>query len=293
MLGRIHCLFPQALVVALVVATLMVMQRRKRAHKPQRLGTMLWTYIFAMTLELSYSICLLGRVECPVPLWYGYCAVLGILGFAVLSRDLLIDSTVGELSRDEEGFAHASAAHRSRSIAAIVCCGVLTAVASVLPVWSAGQTALSDHLPFIAAGLALPAVFMVLSRGNGLASALVSILLFAIGASRAECFAAGRPFVLTEDLPAFFSSLIGGTGAFAFTPATVISILLTGAAIALCAILFRLPKVIRAAEEPAAEEPDAEALPEAADADAEALEDGAEAVEESAAEEDGSSMQEA
>ena len=174
---------------------------------------------------------------------------------------------------------------------------MLTAIASVLPVWAAGLNSLGAHIPYIAAGLALPFVFMLISRGNGLASALVSILLAAVGGARALKAAQGQPFVLAEDLPAFFSSVMGGGDPFELTPAVIGAILCAGVAVALCAVLFRLPKVVRSSVELEAALDDGEEL--IADAEAVAIveDDGSvellEAVTVDTAEADGSAEQDA
>lgn len=267
MLARINCLYPQALVIVLVVATLKHLQAQRRAHRAQRVGTMLWVYLFAIVLELSYSACLLGNVSCDVVTWYVTCTVLAALGLAVLLRDGHIDATLRAMVASEESLETARATHRRNSaLATVVVCAV-TAVAAALPHLLLGVgDAPAKVVPLVIAGTALPAVFVVLSRGNGLASALASVAVVAVGVVQAHALASGQEFSVASDMGELASSFLRGQTQLALTTPALTSIALCGIAVALCSALFRLPKVV-----PAPEEPEAAPAEEAGPAEAQEL----------------------
>ena len=266
MLSRVHCLYPQALVFVLVIATFMRLKALRRAHRPRRVGTMLWVYLFAVTLELSYSTCLLGSVQCDVVTWYVFCTALALLGLVVLKRDDLIDATLTQMISDEEGLAVATANHRRSSAVAIAVACALTAVAAVLPRFLLGLPGgVSDVLPLVAASVILPVGLMLLGRGGGLGPALASIAITAAGCVQASMLADGVPFSLLDDMGALFSSFLRGQTPLALTQPVLWSAILAGIAVALCAVLFRLPTVVppepeRPADE-AAEDEEVASLP--------------------------------
>lgn len=255
MLSRIHCLYPQALVFVLVIATFVRLKALRRAHRPRRVGTMLWVYLFAVTLELSYSTCLLGSVQCDVVTWYVFCTALALLGLAVLKRDDLIDATLTQMISDEEGLALATSNHRRSSAVAIAVACAITAVAAVLPRFLLGLPGgVSDVLPLVAASVVLPVGLMLLGRGGGLGPALASIAITAAGCVQASMLADGVPFSLLDDMGTLFSSFLRGKTPLALTQPVLWSAILAGIAVALCAVLFRLPAVMPAEPEKPADE---------------------------------------
>ena len=245
MLSRIHCLYPQALVILLVIATLRHLQAQRRQHRAQRLGTMLWVYLFAIVLELSYSACLLGNVACDPLTWYVTCTLLAALALVVLRRDDLIDKTLRSMVTSEDELARARAGHRTTSVAAVAGASVATVAACVLARVLLGVSLSPAELaPLVAAGIALPVVFVLLSRGNGLASALASMAVVAVGVVQAHMAAAGQDFSVMRDMGALFSSFLRGETPLALTRAALVPIVLCGVAVALCSVLFRLPTVV-------------------------------------------------
>lgn len=266
MLSKVHCFFPQALVFVLVVATILHLMRQQRERRPRRVGTMLWAYVFAITLELSYSACLLGSVECDVVTWYVACGVLGLLGLAVLRRDDLIDSTIRDMTTNERELALARARHERASGVIIAAVSVLTIVAAVLPGIILGVPGgLMDVLPLVVAGLLFPIGLMVLGRGNGLGPALISMAIVLVGVVRAHVLASGATFSLADDMSAVLGAFVRGQTSLMLTRPALISVVLAGVAVALCSALFRLPKVVLARQEtaPAEEGEGAGTLPEA------------------------------
>lgn len=251
MLGRIHCIYPQALVLVLVIATFLHFNNQKKAHKPQRLGTMLWVYMFAITLELSYSLAFLGSVECDVALWYLYCSVLGVLGLAVLLRDRLINSIIALMTRDEEGLTEAQSKHRALTFAGMILCIAFTLCAILVPTlifgvdsqFKSSETLLS-FVGLVAGGFVILLLVLKLGHNSGLGPALVAIVLGFIGLSRSYAISNTGSFAFPQDSLNLLSELLDGSTSVVLSWSTLISIMFLGAAVAACSVIFRLPQIV-------------------------------------------------